>query len=260
MHGLKARKFKAADQMIGSISCRLEMEDMLEHPAGLSSGQKQRVALVRAVVRNPPVPLFDEPSQPPLCVGAAAGVTRTQGPATRIRLHHDLVVTHDQVEASRSRPPWASWTPAWYSSLVRRTRSSMTRPTFSSRSSSANRTSTPCAEPHGSLTGACGSRSVPFPAGCTPCHQRGRRHPGHRGHPAAGAKSRPIRRRASPLRGLFRALLEFGLATSTVAKHGGRHRGADCRRRKLRARAAGGRDGAAGARLPLRHRFGGTLR
>ena len=88
MHGLKARKFKAADQMIGSISCRLEMEDMLEHPAGLSSGQKQRVALVRAVVRNPPVPLFDEPSRPPLCVGAAAGVTRTQGPATRIRLHH----------------------------------------------------------------------------------------------------------------------------------------------------------------------------
>lgn len=61
MHGLKARKFKAADQMIGSISCRLEMEDMLEHPAGLSSGQKQRVALVRAVVRNPLVPLFDEP-------------------------------------------------------------------------------------------------------------------------------------------------------------------------------------------------------
>jgi len=203
MHGLKARKFRAADQMIGSISCCLEMEDMLEHPTGLSSGQKQRVALVRAVVRSPPVSLFDEPSKPPLCVGAAAGVTRTQGPATRIRLHHDLVVTHDQVEASRSRPPWASWTPAWYSSLVRRTRSSMTRPTFSSRSSSANRTSTPCAEPHGSLTGACGSRSVPFPAGCTPCHQRGRRHPGHRGHPAAGAGSRPIRRRASPLRGLF---------------------------------------------------------
>ena len=52
MHGLKAREFKAADQMIGSISCRLEMEDMLEHPAGLSSGQKQRVALERDAQRR----------------------------------------------------------------------------------------------------------------------------------------------------------------------------------------------------------------
>ena len=259
MHGLKARKFKAADQMIGSISCRLEMEDMLEHPAGLSSGQKQRVALERAVVRNPPVPLFDEPSQPPLCVGAAAGVPRTQGPATRIRLHHHrrhtrpgrglslatpLAVMDAGVVQQFGTPDEVFDDPAnlFVAQFVGEAKINALRGT--------------ARVADGRVRVEIGSIS----AGCTPCHQRGRRHPGHRGHPAAGAGSRPIRRRASPLRGLFRALLEFGLATSTVAKHGGRHRGADCRRRKLRARAAGGRDGAAGARLPLRHRFGGTLR
>ena len=62
LYGLKARKVKDAEQMVSSISTRLEMDDLMDlRPAGLSSGQKQRVALARALVRNPPVLLLDEP-------------------------------------------------------------------------------------------------------------------------------------------------------------------------------------------------------
>lgn len=152
MHGLKAREFKAADQMIGSISCRLEMEDMLEHPAGLSSGQKQRVALERAVVRNPPVP---------------------------------LLYTVSPTWPTAPGSPWASG---------RR-----------------------CGIASDSAKGI----TITWPISSTARVRLGDQH------------GRQAWRR---------------------------HRGADCRRRKLRARAAGGRDGAAGARLPLRRRFGGTLR
>jgi multiple sugar transport system ATP-binding protein len=70
LYGLKARKVKGAEQMVTSISNRLEMDDLMAlRPAGLSSGQKQRVA--------------------PRRVGAPAGPSRTQGAAARVRLHHD---------------------------------------------------------------------------------------------------------------------------------------------------------------------------
>src|SRR4029077_4951729 len=100
LYGLKARKVKGAEQMVDSISSRLEMDNMLNlRPAGLSSGQKQRVALARAVGGNPPGPLLPEPLTPPcvpLCrgaaepprrVGPATGTARVEGAAARIRLH-----------------------------------------------------------------------------------------------------------------------------------------------------------------------------
>jgi ABC-type sugar transport system ATPase subunit len=99
LYGLKARKVKGADQMVASISGRLEMDDMLDlRPAGLSSGQKQRVALARALVRNPPVLLLDEPLSH-LDASARQRVRRELKMLQREFGYTTIVVTHDQVEA-----------------------------------------------------------------------------------------------------------------------------------------------------------------
>lgn len=99
LYGLKARKVKGAEQMVASISNRLEMNDMLElRPAGLSSGQKQRVALARALVRNPPVLLLDEPLSH-LDAAARQRVRRELKVLQREFGYTTIVVTHDQVEA-----------------------------------------------------------------------------------------------------------------------------------------------------------------
>ncbi|MFC7675946.1 ABC transporter ATP-binding protein [Mycolicibacterium sp. GCM10028919] len=99
LYGLKARKVKGAEQMVGSISARLEMDDLLElRPAGLSSGQKQRVALARALVRNPPVLLLDEPLSH-LDAAARQRVRRELKILQREFGYTTIVVTHDQVEA-----------------------------------------------------------------------------------------------------------------------------------------------------------------
>jgi ABC-type sugar transport system ATPase subunit len=99
LYGLKARKVKGAEQMVDSISRRLEMDDMLSlRPAGLSSGQKQRVALARALVRNPPVLLLDEPLSH-LDASARQRVRRELKVLQREFGYTTIVVTHDQVEA-----------------------------------------------------------------------------------------------------------------------------------------------------------------
>ncbi len=99
LYGLKARKVKGAEQMVASISRRLEMDDMLDlRPAGLSSGQKQRVALARALVRNPPVLLLDEPLSH-LDASARQRVRRELKVLQREFGYTTIVVTHDQVEA-----------------------------------------------------------------------------------------------------------------------------------------------------------------
>ncbi|MDV3129177.1 ABC transporter ATP-binding protein [Mycobacterium sp. 21AC1] len=99
LYGLKARKVKGAEQLVASISSRLEMDDMLGlRPAGLSSGQKQRVALARALVRNPPVLLLDEPLSH-LDASARQRVRRELKVLQREFGYTTIVVTHDQVEA-----------------------------------------------------------------------------------------------------------------------------------------------------------------
>jgi multiple sugar transport system ATP-binding protein len=99
LYGLKARKVKGAEQMVASISQRLEMDDLLElRPASLSSGQKQRVALARALVRNPPVLLLDEPLSH-LDASARQRVRRELKVLQREFGYTTIVVTHDQVEA-----------------------------------------------------------------------------------------------------------------------------------------------------------------
>jgi len=99
LYGLKARKVKGAEQMVASISRRLEMDDILGlRPAGLSSGQKQRVALARALVRNPPVLLLDEPLSH-LDASARQRVRRELKVLQREFGYTTIVVTHDQVEA-----------------------------------------------------------------------------------------------------------------------------------------------------------------
>lgn len=99
LYGLKARKVKGAENMVASISERLEMNDLLElRPAGLSSGQKQRVALARALVRNPPVLLLDEPLSH-LDASARNRVRRELKVLQREFGYTTIVVTHDQVEA-----------------------------------------------------------------------------------------------------------------------------------------------------------------
>ncbi|MET0700640.1 MAG: ABC transporter ATP-binding protein [Mycobacterium sp.] len=99
LYGLKARKVKGAEQMVTSISQRLEMDDLMDlRPAGLSSGQKQRVALARALVRNPPVLLLDEPLSH-LDASARQRVRRELKVLQREFGYTTIVVTHDQVEA-----------------------------------------------------------------------------------------------------------------------------------------------------------------
>ena len=99
LYGLKARKVKGAEQMVSSISARLEMDDLMDlRPAGLSSGQKQRVALARALVRNPPVLLLDEPLSH-LDASARQRVRRELKVLQREFGYTTIVVTHDQVEA-----------------------------------------------------------------------------------------------------------------------------------------------------------------
>jgi ABC-type sugar transport system ATPase subunit len=99
LYGLKARKVKGAEQMVDSISKRLEMDDLMNlRPAGLSSGQKQRVALARALVRNPPVLLLDEPLSH-LDASARNRVRRELKVLQREFGYTTIVVTHDQVEA-----------------------------------------------------------------------------------------------------------------------------------------------------------------
>jgi multiple sugar transport system ATP-binding protein len=99
LYGLKARKVKGAENMVASISRRLEMDDLMDlRPAGLSSGQKQRVALARALVRNPPVLLLDEPLSH-LDASARQRVRRELKILQREFGYTTIVVTHDQVEA-----------------------------------------------------------------------------------------------------------------------------------------------------------------
>lgn len=99
--GLKIRKVDPMeiDMRVKKVSHILGLEELLKRkPRQLSGGQMQRVALGRAIIRNPDVFLFDEP------LSNLDAKLRVKMRFEIARLHKELncttiYVTHDQVEA-----------------------------------------------------------------------------------------------------------------------------------------------------------------
>lgn len=99
--GLKIKKIdkKTIHARVMKTAKILEIEDLLDRkPKSMSGGQNQRVAIGRAIVRNPKVFLFDEP------LSNLDAKLRGQMRIEIAKLHKQLqttivYVTHDQVEA-----------------------------------------------------------------------------------------------------------------------------------------------------------------
>ena len=99
--GLKLRKIPKEDikRRVGEAAKILEIEHLLERkPKALSGGQRKRVALGRAIVRDPKVFLMDEP------LSNLDAKLRVQMRVEITKLHQRLqttiiYVTHDQTEA-----------------------------------------------------------------------------------------------------------------------------------------------------------------
>lgn len=98
---LRLRKQSSEDikNKVYQISRSLHLMDVLNaFPASLSSGQKQRVSIARALVRNPDVTIMDEP------LSHLDSKMRNNMRSIIKKIHHDLglttvYVTHDQIEA-----------------------------------------------------------------------------------------------------------------------------------------------------------------
>jgi len=87
------------DERVAEAAAILDIEDLLDRPpSALSGGEQQRVAIGRALVRDPEVFLMDEP------LSNLDAKLRVQMRAELAQLHAELqtttlYVTHDQVEA-----------------------------------------------------------------------------------------------------------------------------------------------------------------
>jgi ABC-type sugar transport system ATPase subunit len=97
--GMRARKEANPRERAREVAQRLGISPLLDRkPGGLSSGQKQRVSLARAIVRKPSVLLLDEP---------LSHLDASEREQTRRELKHlqretgytTVLVTHDQHEA-----------------------------------------------------------------------------------------------------------------------------------------------------------------
>lgn len=98
---LKIHKVKPDEikKQVLDIAKRLRLTDVLNYkPSALSSGQKQRVSIARALVRNPDVTIMDEP------LSHLDAKMRSHMRSVIKRLHNNMglttvYVTHDQIEA-----------------------------------------------------------------------------------------------------------------------------------------------------------------
>src|SRR5215469_1401067 len=95
-HGLAAKEI---NRRVDEIARTLRIQELLDlKPAALSSGQKQRVNMARAMVRRPSVLLLDEP------LSHLDARLRVELRTEIKRLHAEqrfttIIVTHDQLEA-----------------------------------------------------------------------------------------------------------------------------------------------------------------
>jgi multiple sugar transport system ATP-binding protein len=95
-HGVKQGEI---DRRVAEVAKYLHVEELLDlKPAVLSSGQKQRVNIARAVIRRPAVLLLDEP------LSHLDAALRVKLRTEIKRLHTEqrfttIVVTHDQLDA-----------------------------------------------------------------------------------------------------------------------------------------------------------------
>lgn len=98
---LRAKKVAPAeiDQRVKAVATMLDITDILDRkPAELGGGQKQRISLARALVRDPDVFLMDEP------LSHLDAAQRSHMRVELKRLHAQtgrttILVTHDQLEA-----------------------------------------------------------------------------------------------------------------------------------------------------------------
>ena len=254
LYGLKARKVKGAEQMVDSISRRLEMDDMMGlRPAGLSSGQKQRVALARALVRNPPVLLLDEPLSH-LDASARQRVRRELKVLQREFGYTTIVVTHDQVEALSladrlavmdagvvqqfGTPDEVFDDPAnlFVAQFVGEPQINVLRGVAKTADGKVTvEIGTNAGALETAATGVADGTNVAVGIRPQDCAMSTGEGPGLRTTVA-----------------YFEHLLEFGLATTTVAGHRGGHRRPDPRPGRLRARAKGCGERTARAGIPVR--------